>query len=966
MAVDGTLKFDTKIDTDGAEKDIRTLKQSLSNLIQTLTNTGKGIDDAFSGKSSRITDLNGKIEVTQAKIEKLTAEMEQMANTPFASKDADKLSQQIEKAEKQMLGLLNQREALEGSISGGISSLGIGGVSPEALQSLCESNTQWQSLTAKINQVESTLNKYEGELKQVQATDSQTSSADTSAYQDKKIKLEQLTNQLSTYKAKLSEVQQKEAAVAKSTNGMGSSIKKAAKNTDRAKKSTGELGKMLQLLKMSLMFSIAFKALSGAVNAIKAGFQNLAQYSTATNKNLSILATSLLTLKNSFATAFNPILTAITPALQTFINYLANAITVVGQFFAVFLNGATTFTRAKEAQVDYAASLKKTAKEANKALSPIDKLNNVSDSSGGGADTPGMPNPAQMFKEVPIDSKITKFVSELKKQLESLMQAFERFKVSIAPFTENIGKGLKWFLDNVIIPLGKWTVNSLLPGFLDVLGAAVGVLNSVIEVFKPYAKWLWDNFLKPVAEWTGGMIIEALKKLTGGLNSLSKWIMENKETFANATLLIGSFFAAFKIAEFIMAIAPLLTALGGFVTSGGLAAAVASGLGTALAALTSPAAVITAVLGLLIYSFIDLYSSSEDFRKAIKELGSTWKTALQPLADFVGTVLTDAWTKILKPAVDFFIKTLLPQLIETFKNLWQKVLVPYANFIGTVLQPVMKRLGDILTMLWKDIVLPLAQAVGSVFKEAWNSIYTILNKTVMPILNVLITTMTSLWKNVINPIVTVLWENLKPAFETVFKDIGNRINGLKEILTGTMKFITGVFTADWKKAWEGVKSIFKGVFDTFESIVKTPLSAVLNIVYGLINSVIDGVNTMIGAINKISFTVPKWIPEFGGNSVGFNLKPVAPLKVPKLATGAVIPPNSQFLAMLGDQKRGLNIEAPLDTIVDAFLKVGGGSNSGSGMLHVTLMLPDGKVLLDTVVKAEKEASGAIGKPAFEY
>jgi phage-related protein len=481
---------------------------------------------------------------------------------------------------------------------------------------------------------------------------------------------------------------------------------------------------------MSLLFSFAFRALNASMKAIGEGFQNLAQYSKQTNKDISALKTSLQTLKNSFGTAFAPVLTAITPVLQTLINYLSQALTVMGQFFAVLFTGAKTFTRAKDAQVDYAKSLAKTAKEANKSLSPIDKLNNVSDS-GGGYEAPG---PQQMFEEVEIDNKLIDKVEEFKTLLEPVISAFDRLKVSVAPFAENVGSGLKWMYDNVLVPLGKWTITELIPSFLDTLGAAVGVLNSLLIAFQPWGTWLWENFLQPLASWAGEAIINGLDSLTAGLNNLSTWILENQELVRTMALIIAGFFAAFKIAEFIAFVAPFVSALAGMISSGTLLSGILGGISTTLSTLAGPVGIAVAAIGLLVYSFVDLYNNSESFRESIAELGRTWTEALQPLADFVGTILADAWDKILKPIIDFFINTLLPNLIDTFKNLWENVLVPLGDFIGTVLQPVFQVLSDLLSMLWEKVILPLAEAVGGVLKKAWDGLYQILNKTIIPII----------------------------------------------------------------------------------------------------------------------------------------------------------------------------------------------------------------------------------------
>jgi len=97
-----------------------------------------------------------------------------------------------------------------------------------------------------------------------------------------------------------------------------------------------------------------------------------------------------------------------------------------------------------------------------------------------------------------------------------------------------------------------------------------------------------------------------------------------------------------------------------------------------------------------------------------------------------------------------------------------------------------------------------------------------------------------------------------------------------------LNFITGVFTGNWQKAWEGVKKIFKGVFDSLWGIVKVPL-----------NLIIDGINAVIGALNSIRIKIPDWVPGLGGKSFGIHIP-----KIPKLAEGGIV--NRPTLAMIGE------------------------------------------------------------------
>ena len=125
------------------------------------------------------------------------------------------------------------------------------------------------------------------------------------------------------------------------------------------------------------------------------------------------------------------------------------------------------------------------------------------------------------------------------------------------------------------------------------------------------------------------------------------------------------------------------------------------------------------------------------------------------------------------------------------------------------------------------------------------------------------------------------------------------INNLKLVFSGLIKFVTGVFSGDWRRAWEGVKEIFKGVWN-----------GVVTLLESAVNLIIRGLNWLISKMNRISFTVPSWVPGIGGNTIGPDIPSIPAAKIPRLATGAVIPPNREFMAVLGDQKSGRNIEAP--------------------------------------------------------
>ena len=117
---------------------------------------------------------------------------------------------------------------------------------------------------------------------------------------------------------------------------------------------------------------------------------------------------------------------------------------------------------------------------------------------------------------------------------------------------------------------------------------------------------------------------------------------------------------------------------------------------------------------------------------------------------------------------------------------------------------------------------------------------------------------------------------------------------------------------------------------------------------------------MISALNKIHFEVPDWVPLVGGKSFGINITPVSRVSLPRLASGAVIPPNREFMAVLGDQKSGTNIETPLATMVQAF-KQAINETGGMGGRQITVVMQlDHRELGRAVYNLNNEETQRVG------
>ena len=125
--------------------------------------------------------------------------------------------------------------------------------------------------------------------------------------------------------------------------------------------------------------------------------------------------------------------------------------------------------------------------------------------------------------------------------------------------------------------------------------------------------------------------------------------------------------------------------------------------------------------------------------------------------------------------------------------------------------------------------------------------------------------------------------------------------------------------------WGGIKDVCRKMPNWFKEHITEPIAnffknmvnGIIGFINGMIATIVSGINFIVGAMNKLRFDVPGWVPGIGGQVWGFNIPEITAPQIPYLAQGAVLPPNRPFLAMVGDQTHGTNVEAPLATIQEA-------------------------------------------------
>lgn len=346
-------------------------------------------------------------------------------------------------------------------------------------------------------------------------------------------------------------------------------------------------------------------------------------------------------------------------------------------------------------------------------------------------------------------------------------------------------------------------------------------------------------------------------------------------------------------------------------------AALAAGLAIAFGPIAAGIALVVGGLVMLVVGIKDVIENGFNLVNTLTIIAGI-------LAAGIGiSLLTGSWIPLL---IAGFVAALVAlvsftghgeELIEGLKN----IIDGFGKFFKGVFTGDLKLAAEGAKQIWEGLKQTWNAIVNSI-KDAWSAFIT--------------------WLQGKNPALAAI-------FETIGKLFSDQYNAWKKILSGLITFLTGVFTGDWKKAWNGVLDILKGVWNLIVGTVE-----------GAINFIIDGINLLISALNKIHFEVPDWVPLVGGKSFGINITPVSRVSLPRLASGAVIPPNREFMAVLGDQKSGTNIETPLATMVQAFKQAMNETGGMGGRSITVVMQVDKREFARAVYQANNDETQRVG------
>lgn len=405
-----------------------------------------------------------------------------------------------------------------------------------------------------------------------------------------------------------------------------------------------------------------------------------------------------------------------------------------------------------------------------------------------------------------------------------------------------------------------------------------------------------------------------------------------------------------------------LAANGGAIAKGAMASL------RGIAALANPMGVIAAAIGALVAAGAMLWQNWDNLDTKWKVLGATllggvgivvaigknfewlWKNIFTPIGTFLSTVFLSAWNT-LGSVIQWVHHNIVTPIGNAFLWLWQQVIKPVADALKRALAPAFQAVADIAKSFWQNVLVPLGNAMREGFVAAVNAVSAALRVLWQKVIVPLASAFTAKFKPAIKavgdafvwvldralkPLVSYMSRNVVRIFDEAFKSIGEAIEGLKTAFIGLIDFLTGAFTGDWRRAWNGVKDIFKGVFDSLWGIVKFPL-----------NQIIDGLNHLIDGLNKINFEAPDWVPFIGGKSFGVNIP-----KIPKLAKGGLA--YGPTLAMVGDNPNArINPEvvAPLSDLKE-MLDFGNSSEQNALLRQIYQAIRDLRYIQAVISESE--------------
>lgn len=643
----------------------------------------------------------------------------------------------------------------------------------------------------------------------------------------------------------------KETIANEKTIGNGAKdIEKVGKAAKKSSSLISEVAKRINQTVVSfLIFGLVMQVSQTISKAFIEGIQNMAKYSSEFNGKMSEMASAAATLKNSIGALTAPIISALTPAIVTLCTWLTNAINAMNRFIAA-ISGKSTWTKAKKQQVDYAASLDKTAGSAKKAagaLAAFDDLNvlqkNDSGSGSGGSGSGG----SDLYEEVPtgkeLSDKIQPFIDYLKKLKVSIKNGWDET-------WSNLDVSLQF--DNI-----KSSIESIKNSFLNIFSDSE-VSASVDNFAMTFSRSLGSISASVVS--IGATIAENL------LGGISIYLESNSENIKNYII------DMFDIASDISVLASqgadaFANVFSVFGDENGqqITANLIQIFSDAFMMVTENAAKFGKdIIDCIVTPFVENQDALKDALDGLLGVIADLTTTISDGVQHVTDKITELYDEHIHP------------FAENVKNGMSELIAKFLEFWNTYVQPILQNLALMFEDTYENHLKPVFD-------------------NILEIMGIVIDILNDLWTNILQPIIAWIIENVLPVILPIIENLSQNIKDSVDFILDLINFLLA-----------GVKLVFAAIHalltkDTDKALrqaeksVKDFVNSVIQVFENMVNHVINGLNSLISGFNSIGFDLPDFL---GGGSWHPSIPTIPTVNLPRLANGGVT--TGMTLAEIGE------------------------------------------------------------------
>lgn len=617
-----------------------------------------------------------------------------------------------------------------------------------------------------------------------------------------------------------------------------------------------------------------------------------------------------------------PVIQQITASLQQLTSWALTAYNAMAKVFGREEKQVKPVEQTAAAQKQVTEAVEETEEAQEGSLASFDEIevlaSNTAKATEQTADATAQNIAAAMQTEsAPAEQKPvdTSWVDTFIAKLQELKNFIE---TQLKPALNGIGDGFQ----RAIQDIANWIDTQLKPKLEEVtqkydISFDALIPDNIDEMFAPIGKWFTEELPK-MAEMVGQTFLNMI-------DPLGKWFSEDLPDFVEAGLkfvstaiygLLDTFQMVFTdvwtlvIDPFLMTFAerilPIFTQLG------------------------------TEMFNTLTVAF-------EEVKKAFDMV---WTDAIKPVLEFIGKAWGDLWA-LIQEKWEQRGEPIFNQLREAFRSIGSI----FENVWNTILKPIWDTFMQTVDKLWNEHIMPLLSNfmdfVGKLIEGG------------LRIFNEFITPMIQWFVNTFGPAIAGVFNYIVETIGIWLGVVLDAVNGAISFFSDLVDFLVNVFTGNWEGAWDSVKEILNTCWENIKTLIKNAINAIIGTINGLINAAVTALNSLVSMINKMIDAINRALKFFGMPTFEFKVPKITAPQIPYLAEGAVIPPNREFLAVLGDQKSGTNIETPLETMLEAFRTALRENGGGHGQQTIILTI-DKRELGRVIVDAGSEEERRIG------